>query len=284
MNDEDESLIPSRPPADTGSPGLSLREAREQAGLSIEELSSRTRIARQTLEAMEADEFEALLEPVYVRGYYRKCAQVLEIDDRPLVEAYTRLYTPPPTPAPARLRLAPSGDLDGSSRISGFRMGIVAPIILIVLIGAVWLVLKAPTTRSIDESVTLIDPDDPGVIVSDALPPVDEEEEVFTAESSIDTAAPVEETAASPATSSTALELQFKSLSWARVKDAQGQSLLSGVIAEGETHRLEGKPPYSVFLGNAPGVTVRFGGTEIDTKPHTDSNAAARFTVPAAGN
>ena len=286
MNDEDTEMAPSRPPADPGSPGLALRQAREQAGLSIDELSLRTRIARQTLEAMEVDDFEALLEPVYVRGYYRKCAKVLEIDEAPLIEAYRKLYTPPPTPAPARLRLAPSGDLQASSKLP-FRLGIVVPVILIVIVGAIWLVRKAPTPGSIEQSVTLIDPDNPGVVVSDALPPVDDAAENAAAvEASIDRAQveATPEPAISEAVGQPVLELQFEALSWARVKDASGKSLLSGVISAGATHRLEGQPPYSVFLGNAPGVVVKFGGAVIDTRPHTDSNSAARFSVPAAGS
>ena len=44
-----------------------------------------------------------------------------------------------------------------------------------------------------------------------------------------------------------------------------------------------GKPPYSIFLGNAPGVTMEFGGQPVDLRPLTQGNSTARFSVPVAG-
>lgn len=265
------------------SPGELLRDARQQAGLSLEELAQRTRIAKATLDAMERDDFEALLEPVYVRGYYRKCAQVLEIDEAPLVEGYGRVYTPPPTPTPARLRLAPNSDFESPSKLP-FKLSLVVPIILIVIVGAIWLVRKAPTSSSADQSITLIDPNNQGVVMSDALPPLDEDQETDDSDAVEENPGPAVDQADEPlAAEDATLELEFTALSWARIKDASGRSLLSGVISEGATRTLEGKPPFSVFLGNAPGVVVRFNGETIDTQPHTDTNAAARFTLPASG-
>lgn len=291
---EDSQPVPPRPRADYSSPGQAIREARERAGMSLDELGSRTRLTRTTLEHMEADAFDQLLEPVYVRGYYRKCARILELPEEPLVKAYESLYTPPPRQAPARLRLAPSGDLNASPRASS-RFIIVGPVLALVVIGVIWLMRKAPTSGALNQSVTLIDPDSPAIVVSDALPPLDEsrpaDEPAATA--SIDTVAPeasVQEPVEAPAEPvpagpvGTTLDLDFAALSWARIEDASGKSLLSGVIAAGEKRSLDGTPPYAVFLGNAPGVTVRYGGIEVDTAPHVKSNNTARFSVPAAGN
>ena len=280
---------PSRPETQHSSPGAAIREARQRAGISIDELGSRTRLTRATLEAMEADAFDQLLEPVYVRGYYRKCARILEIAEEPLIKAYESVYTPPPRVVPARLRLAPSGDLNSTPRLSG-RFAVIAPIIAILACAVIWLMRQAPSTSSLQDSVTLIDPENPSAIVSDAMPPLE------SPESSVDSvlstspqpevaAAPAEEAPAAPAAPvGTALELEFTALSWARIEDATGKSLLSGVISEGERKQLDGTPPYSVFLGNAPGVKLRFGGLDVDMTPFTKPNATARFTVPVAGN
>ncbi len=294
MNEHQAELAERIEPAH-GSPGQAIREARERAGISIEELGSRTRLTRETLEAMEGDRFEDLLEPVYVRGYYRKCARVLEIPESPLVKAYDALYRPPPVVTPSRLRLAPSGDLNPRSRAPS-RVLLAVPIILILIAAVVWMMRQGPASTELGQSITLIDPDNPNIIISDTMPPIGNET------SSVDEVEPV--TAVAPVSSisdgspqlpevvpavpagpvGTTLQLEFNSLSWARIEDATGKSLLSGVIASGETKVLDGKPPYSVFLGNAPGVTVKFGGIDIDVSPHTKANSTARFSVPAAGS
>src|SRR5689334_1373687 len=117
----------SQPPVAHGSPGEAIRIARERAKLSVDELAARTRLSRAVLEALERDAFEQLLEPVYVRGYYRKVAKALDLAEQPLIAAYQSMYTPPPTIAPARLRLASGGELGESSRLPK-SLAIVAPI------------------------------------------------------------------------------------------------------------------------------------------------------------
>lgn len=302
-----------------GSPGATIRAARTRAGLSLEELASRTRLTRQTLEAMEADAFDQLLEPVYVRGYYRKCARILEIPDQPLVDAYDRMYSPPPKAAPQRLRLASGGDLGSSPRLST-RLAILAPIAAIVLISIIWMLREGSTSTVPPPTVTMIEPglDGSGAVlghsesmqapadsartatenapaIADAVPPpspdaaevnAQAEPQADEAPAEVAAQAPTEPAAPPPPPTpvGTQLVLEFNEISWARVEDASGKSLLSGVVSPGETQTLDGKPPYAVFLGNAPGVKVSFGGVPVELKPYVRSNSTARFSVPPAGN
>ena len=307
--------IPAPPSVSYGSPGSSIQAARKRVGMSIEELASRTRLAKATLEAMENDAFDQLLEPVYVRGYYRKCARILELPEAPLIEAYEALYVPPPKPTPpARLRLVSGGELGTSARLPR-RLVILAPLAAIVISIVVWVVQdSAPRSGPGSSSVTLIDPLSGEAVISDAMPPVDDAlppagddttglstpapdivPEPQTAPGGVEGTSPsvaqdaagTAPTAAAPTATAlvgTTLVLEFNAISWARVEDASGKSLLSGVIAAGERRELDGRPPYSVFLGNAPGVSVVFGGQPVDATPFVKSNSTARFSVPVAGN
>lgn len=312
MNAENaqQTMLPTPGPA-YGSPGMAIRLAREKAGLSLDELATRTRLAKPTLEALENDAYEQLLEPVYVRGYYRKCASALGIDEAPLVAAYRAAYTPKPTTSPARLRLASGGDL-GSVRQGSKRLMILVPIAVIVIGAVAWVALQdsgSPGTNGGTDSVT----DSSGLTsapVSDTMPPLEgpiEGSEPLPADATTEAmaveglssvagsdgaAVPVIEGAAAPeagqASAAAApvgvqLVLEFSSISWARVEDASGKSLLSGVVGAGESRSVEGRPPYSVFLGNAPGVKVTYGGQPIDLKPLMQGNSTARFSVPVAG-
>lgn len=72
-------------------PGESLATAREEAGLSIENVASQLHISPRRVVALEENDYEELPEPPYVRGYIRNYAQILDIDPEPLVESYNSI-------------------------------------------------------------------------------------------------------------------------------------------------------------------------------------------------
>ena len=48
--------------------GAYLRESRQRRGISLEEIARTTRVAQRYLEAIEADTFDDLPAPVFIRG------------------------------------------------------------------------------------------------------------------------------------------------------------------------------------------------------------------------
>lgn len=74
--------------AELRTPGDMLREAREAHDYSVADLCAQTLLSRQTIEALEDNRFEQLSQPVFARGYYRKCAKVLDMDADALMAAY----------------------------------------------------------------------------------------------------------------------------------------------------------------------------------------------------
>jgi len=66
--------------------GDTLRSTRERRGLSIAEVAQETRISARFLEALEAEQFEELPAPVYVRGFIRSYANYLRIEPQPLLD------------------------------------------------------------------------------------------------------------------------------------------------------------------------------------------------------
>lgn len=75
------------------SPGSQLRRARENAGLSREELSRRLCMVGNKLELLERDEYGRLPSSIYVRGYIRNACKELGIDDEPVLQAYAGYCT-----------------------------------------------------------------------------------------------------------------------------------------------------------------------------------------------
>lgn len=70
--------------------GVTLRSARIQRGLSIEQVAQDTRISARFIEALEDEAFNELPAPVYVRGFLRSYANYLKVDADPLLEELSR--------------------------------------------------------------------------------------------------------------------------------------------------------------------------------------------------
>ena len=72
--------------------GETLAEARSRAGLSVDELSERTKIRGTVIRCIEQDDYDACGGDVFVRGYVRALASAVGIDARPLIREYDREY------------------------------------------------------------------------------------------------------------------------------------------------------------------------------------------------
>mgnify|MGYP002682430424 CR=1 FL=1 len=66
--------------------GEALRSTREHRGLSIDQVAQDTRISPRFLEALEAEQFNELPAPVYVRGFLRSYANYLKLEPQPLLD------------------------------------------------------------------------------------------------------------------------------------------------------------------------------------------------------
>ncbi|MGV8933604.1 MAG: RodZ domain-containing protein [Gallionellaceae bacterium] len=65
--------------------GQILREAREQQGLSVNDVANRIKFAPKQIEWLEADDFTKLPEAAFVRGFVRSYARLLNLDSAGLI-------------------------------------------------------------------------------------------------------------------------------------------------------------------------------------------------------
>jgi cytoskeleton protein RodZ len=109
--------------------------------MTLEEVAQELRLSVSTLRTLEADRFEDLPEPIFVRGYVRSYARLLEMDDQAIVDEYERLVgtsEPELTPTSSIRRQAMPGD-------PFFRSATFLIVVAIaVLIGAWWFSRSGP--------------------------------------------------------------------------------------------------------------------------------------------
>ena len=79
--------------------GSTLRAAREAKGLSTRQLADKTHLLAQQIEALEREDFSRIAAPIYGRGFVKLCCDALEIEAKPLVDAFMDIYSGnrPPT-------------------------------------------------------------------------------------------------------------------------------------------------------------------------------------------
>ena len=281
--------------------GPTLRQAREQRGLSIDDVAQSLRLSARIVAALEEDAFERLPGPTYVRGYLRNYAQFLNLAPQPLIDAYGKL--PQATQRTDMTAPAPVRQITSSDMV--VRLGTVVVAAVVFGLAGLWWIghdatgvssrTSASPPAAVDESPPVA-PQARAVPESDrpapapAPGPGENPESVAT-----ETGNPA---AATPATNPPELEEKATATapppdpnvplshlvlfvhedSWADVRDAQQRRLLYETIPAGRVVTVDGVAPLSVFLGNVEGVTVEFNGEPYDAMRHRRGQVA-RFTL-----
>lgn len=77
----------------TSSLGKTLQQARKEKELEIVDVADKTKINRDVIEKMEADNFSETPAPVYTRGYVKKLSEVYGLNVEELVNQYNDIIT-----------------------------------------------------------------------------------------------------------------------------------------------------------------------------------------------
>ena len=72
--------------------GEALAGARTKAGLSVDDISDRTRIRKAVIRGIEGDDYDACGGDVFVRGYVRVLADAVGLDAQPLIDEYEQSH------------------------------------------------------------------------------------------------------------------------------------------------------------------------------------------------
>lgn len=283
MNEQQQGqLIPTRP-------GARLRHAREEAGLSIEQLAAKTRVRERIIVAIERDETD-LIAPVYLRGYIRSIARGLNLD---------------PNELEAEARATSGGDPELQSvfninRKRGFaerwlKAGSYA--VASVLIAAlVWQVTQQAVQFSQGRSLNL------GVEAQTDVPPAQRDDANTTAGGQnthvAASIASLEKLRSRPAGTAAAGEEAWSAInsesqstseilirvsadSWVEITDANGVQIEMDLLRGGNERTYSGEPPFELMLGRASAIEIEYLGAPVDLEPHIQGDVA-RLTLGEA--
>ncbi|MDM7322716.1 MAG: helix-turn-helix domain-containing protein [Gammaproteobacteria bacterium] len=266
--------------------GEMLSKARKGQGLTSAELARQMNLDVRLIEALEAENLSSLPAPVYVRGYLRRLALNLALDEGALLRAYQRLVG---TTEPAPLRsILPIETMkpphESGRRWPWLAAGLILGLAALGFYGAsllpnTWIESISEPAPSVTEQ-----PPAPATTTLPVVPPIEPPPPLRSAETSDPAPAPVVGELSAPAPTPPAaehapprgLELRTdKAESWVQVKDAAGKVLFEGMLKPGSTRQLEGARPFQVVIGRAEAVTLSLDGKPVDLAPHGRPNGKA---------
>lgn len=246
--------------------GTRLRAARESAGLSLEDVSSRLKMPLKVIRALEADDWDQAGAPVFVRGQLRSYARLLGVAfDPEVVRQEVGPVTPPElvsySHVPRHRRL-----LEQATRRAVY-IAITAAIAV-----PVWLATRPHLSHDVQVQSLEVETmaDSPAV----APRPVPTRTPVVASMGGL---------GATPAAAAPTLSLAFTGDSWVQVFSPDGSSIEQGLLGEGERRSYASGEVGRIVLGNVAAVEVRKDGQAVDLSRFSRANVA-RFTLSSDGS
>ena len=244
--------------------GAVLRQAREAAGLSVEQVATQLHMTVRAVANLESDDWTSLGAPVFVRGQLRSYSRLLGVDLEPLLDQTAQTTVAPST-------LVSHAHTPGYRRYAEHlgRRAIYGAITAAIVV-PVWL----GTRPHLNGNVAVQSLDVPATAETSTQP----------ADGAVRKRIPVVASIAPlPAQSQPALSLSFKGESWFRAVAPDGRAIEEGVLSAGQTRTYAIGEVGQVVLGNVDAVDVKRAGTAVDLEPFSRANVA-RFTLSSDGS
>ncbi len=300
-------------------PGFRLRRAREVCELSREDVATYLKLSVEKIEYLERGEVESIAAPVFVAGYLRSYAKLVNLSGDEVVadfKALAAMESPSMDPAssPASNDYGQVGkasslnmSLSGNHGIGGTLI-VGTVVVLSVVAGYVYLtsnenlyINKNDDVGVNSESISLQDKASK-IIEPAKLAPIKsspEKQELSKEPTKATIPAPFPASTKEKANISaqagsqpgdkmqsaefSELILYFTEDSWVDVKDSQNKRLLYRIGKAGMSHTVTGLAPFNVHLGFVNGVNIVYNGESHDLS-RFENRKSARFKVGKEGD
>ncbi|MCM3885343.1 helix-turn-helix domain-containing protein [Frankia sp. R82] len=250
------------------SAGSQLAAARRERGLTVDEVSERTRVRVTLIEQIERDDYSHCGGTVYARGHLRSIATTLGLEPGPVLAAYDATHESLAGP----VLVVPAGEFDplrGSSRGGNrtFRWGaaMIVSLVAVCLVAIVFLLLPGGGSSDSPDSARQGHPSAPAG--EPAAPPP-----------SASAPAPIPSTSAP-----TGVNLVLATpdaQSWLEVRDDQSHILLSQLLQSGDSRTITAPGALHIRMGNAGAVALSCNGRALG--PSGGTGQVVTITVSAA--
>jgi len=249
--------------------GQTLAQARERAGLTVEDVVAATRLRRVLVEGIENDDFSACGGDFYARGHVRNFARAVGIDAQPLLEEFDAGR---PDAAPPRVTDVFESVTAARPERRGpnWSAAMAAALVLVVVYGAAQVLTSSGADRPATDGLSGQSRDS-------------------TSESALPTAPSPKPSGDSSAVAQAprdkvTVAVRARGTSWLRATTAGGKELFQGLL-EDRVMTFTDRSRVQLVLGNAGAVSLTVNGTPIGAPGKPGQVVRVQFTPqdPAAG-
>jgi cytoskeletal protein RodZ len=222
--------------------GDTLAEARRQAGLTLTQVSERTRIRESIIRSIEQGDFSSCGGDFYARGHIRSIAAVVGADPVPLIREYDEEHG-----APGGMRAAQIFEPATPIRIReprSLHLGRVLAVLVLAALG-----FGAYHLYTTHDAHAAASP--PAKVHSNSA---------VTAKTHAETKPAVHKATPKPAVPVAVIRMTAAQDCWVGLNSPAGKSLYQGLVLAGSTRTWYEKKPVSMVIGNPPGVTLTVNG------------------------
>ncbi|MFD8215514.1 helix-turn-helix domain-containing protein [Streptomyces sp. NPDC059697] len=235
--------------------GRALRQARIEAGLTVDDVSNATRVRIAIVHSIEQDDFAPCGGDVYARGHVRTLARAVRLDPDPLLARYDAEHGGRPAPTPAA-PLFEAERIRPERRGPNWTAAMVAAIVAVIgFVG--FTVVKGSGGSDAKSSVAEGSTPTASTSTTSASPkiskPADPKPE--PSDSAI---------AAAPQDKVTVQVSAPDGRSWISAKDHNGRLLFDGLLKQGESKTFQDKTKIDLVLGDAGAIKLYVNGKKIE--------------------
>lgn len=254
--------------------GQTLSAARREAGLSVDDLSAKTRLRATVIRAIENDDFSLCGGDFYARGHIRTLARMVGADGDALVADYDATVGAPEEPPVASQMLEAEATGRSITRRTQRRApnwgAAAAAMVLVAVIAYFGVQLShgggkpdattlagaasPPAPSSPAPAVTTVTPSDTPSTPSDSTPP-----------------------SSAVAEAGVHIVLTVSAKCWVLASGSDGAVLYQGTLNPGDSKTWDDSQRISLKLGNAPASDLVVNGVNIGSPPSTTSVASVSY-------
>ncbi|MFF3465841.1 helix-turn-helix domain-containing protein [Streptomyces sp. NPDC001984] len=235
--------------------GRALQQARTAAGLTVDDVSSATRVRIAIVHAIEADNFAPCGGDVYARGHIRTLAKAVHLDPAPLLARYEAEHGGRPAPTPA----AP---LFEAERIRPERRGPNWTAAMVAAIVAVVGFVGFTVFKGGDDGSNAKDE-----VAQGATPSTSKAASPKPSGSKPAAEKPEPSDSAIAAAPQDKVTVQVSAVdgrSWISAKDHNGRMLFDGLLKKGDSKTFQDSSKINLILGDAGAIQLYVNGKKIE--------------------
>lgn len=294
-------------------PGEKLRQAREAHGLSVDDVATSLKLNAEKINALEQSDIAGLAAPVFIAGYLRTYARLLELPEEEVLADFEQLMPKqeaiidPESNQEEKSYAKVTAGVSLRASSSSHHALVIGLAVVAGLIFFLWpssdnvptrlVEVKRPASvveqvpESVDEQAA--DQDIEQSVASSVANETDAtplpEQEIMPQAEIEQSTVQVESTPAIATFDALAvgmkseLTLVFAEDSWVEVKDARDERLVYRLAKAGSTRSVTGVAPFVVQLGYAPGVSIMYNGEEYDMSKYANRRSV-RLRIGEAGD